>query len=496
MFMQQLQFNNSFEAITFEVKPFLIDSKDIPSEIIAYFKTKTDRKAIYEEKSNLFYCANCFGTINQQKCPNCHQNYILTKSITEDNYLIIDDISQIKDFRESFYYYFFQIEQGEIILYQVLDYLYYNNPFSIEPYKTHTFKINGAYHVTQKGIFEVYTDKLITFAQIDKANTGERLNLDSECYSLLKTGYLYLGNIKQLALTIYRYSHLWQAQEYLKDEPVNLLSLTYTPIHCPAFEYLINIGFYSLAFDEPYFLKYDYLARNLLKRENGYLDFMIANKFNYKQFLILKLVKCQDLNLINFYADYVNIIEYLLTISKLNLFKLEKYFNQNNLDQENLIDYCDYLCFADALGLNLNDPQILYPVSFWPMHDQIMEEYYASDAEEEAEIMQNIKKIGRDLAINQYEDDKYIIYPAPSLEALIAEGKAQNNCVRTYAKAYAKNKTHIYFMRQKSNLTKSFVTIEEKNGQIIQARIKNNKEPDAKVLKIITNWSMMLKEKN
>ena len=106
-----------------------------------------------------------------------------------------------------------------------------------------------------------------------------------------------------------------------------------------------------------------------------------------------------------------------------------------------------------------------------------------------------IKKISSKLEKNKYEDNNYIIYPALSVKEMLDEGKNQNNCLRTYIEDYSNGKTEIYFMRKKSNLNKSFVTIEVKDNELIQARLKNNLDPDEKIMKIINKWLMNLNNK-
>ena len=74
------------------------------------------------------------------------------------------------------------------------------------------------------------------------------------------------------------------------------------------------------------------------------------------------------------------------------------------------------------------------------------------------------------------------------MEALINEGKQQNNCVRTYAEKYAESDCDIYFMRDISKPKKSLVTIEVKNNKVVQSRIKNNDDPNQKQLEFINKW--------
>lgn len=90
------------------------------------------------------------------------------------------------------------------------------------------------------------------------------------------------------------------------------------------------------------------------------------------------------------------------------------------------------------------------------------------------------------------EDDKYIIFPSNSVKSLIDESFQQSNCVRTYCDMVSNNECQIYFMRYKNNISKSFVTIEVRNGKVVQAKTKFNKEPSYEIMNIIKKWEQKL----
>ena len=103
-----------------------------------------------------------------------------------------------------------------------------------------------------------------------------------------------------------------------------------------------------------------------------------------------------------------------------------------------------------------------------------------------------IIKRGKELSINKYQNNKFIIFPALTVESLKDESKQQNNCVRTYAEKYAAGTCDIYFMRDIKQPKKSLVTIEVKNNKVVQSRIKNNKSPDKKQLAFINKWEQKI----
>ena len=147
--------------------------------------------------------------------------------------------------------------------------------------------------------------------------------------------------------------------------------------------------------------------------------------------------------------------------------------------------YKDYLRFAKSLGFDLKNKRYAFPKNLKEEHDKLAAQYDIK----KNEIIQNaIIKRGKELIKNQYKNKNFIILPAPSLEALINEGKQQNNCVRTYAEKYAESDCDIYFMRDINKPKKSLVTIEVKNNSVVQSRIKNNDDPNKKQLEFINKW--------
>ena len=213
---------------------------------------------------------------------------------------------------------------------------------------------------------------------------------------------------------------------------------------------------------------------------------MLKNNFDYWHFKTLKLCKIKDMALINFLANNLEIYEDILKIKKIDILKLSTYLKDNKYD---VTEYYDYICNAIELGYDLKNKQVLYPQNLMQVHDEIVEKKYVIL---DKNCNQKIQKLAHELETNIYEDVDYIIYPAGSVEDLIKEGRNQNNCLRLYIEKYSQNACQIYFMRQKKNLDKSFITIEVKNKKIIQAKLKNNENPDEKIMSILKKWEKSL----
>lgn len=62
------------------------------------------------------------------------------------------------------------------------------------------------------------------------------------------------------------------------------------------------------------------------------------------------------------------------------------------------------------------------------------------------------------------------------------------HCVRSYAERYANGTTEIFFMREKSNTTKSLVTVEFNNKHIIQKKQKGNDNTTIEQNEFLSEW--------
>ena len=66
----------------------------------------------------------------------------------------------------------------------------------------------------------------------------------------------YFENLEELQHNkMYKYSGLWNCKEYLEKENFSIATLTYYPIYCKQFEYLVKMGLYALACDCAYAIK-------------------------------------------------------------------------------------------------------------------------------------------------------------------------------------------------------------------------------------------------
>ena len=84
---------------------------------------------------------------------------------------------------------------------------------------------------------------------------------------------------------------------------------------------------------------------------------------------------------------------------------------------------------------------------------------------------------------------QYIIFPVPSFDDLVEEGTQQGNCVASYLSDYINNETEIYLIRELSDPTKSFITLEYKNNRVAQKELPHHSRNFTKEqLDFIEKW--------
>ena len=248
---------------------------------------------------------------------------------------------------------------------------------------------------------------------------------------------------------------------------------------------LYNLCFYSKALNRNgSFYKRFKVPKNFLK-------FMQDNNISYKELMILQLFQKEDKKLIQKYR-YTNInslrffvknnildelVKSNVDLNSVNfqlIKEISKYVPLKKLMQyqkglNNLHIYRDYLKMAKELALNYKSNKDLFPRNLVSRHDKLQKEIKII---EDMSVQFAIYLRYLELSKYTYEDEKYIIFPAPSIASMQDEGEQQGNCVGyMYLNPYKKGETEIYFIRNLDDVCKSFITLEYKNGKVIQKEL-------------------------
>lgn len=383
-------------------------------------------------------------------------------------------------------------------------------------------------------VIEIYTyfnrqkGKMITSTQeYARIIAGVGTFLSEATQFFMKNQYIY-HNVKNSYWRKYegcREYYSLMAFPYNKKQLIKGTNLEYAPIeeflnntYCynyikavclasyPHFEAMWKMGLKNLA-KSAYKFKKTGNFQKVYGLSKSLLPFMIENNIDYREYQVLKLIKEPNLKALKEFK-YVNLnklrklskqvkitkhietcaelcrcqkkdLDYVLKYTKLN--KLVKY--------KEIIDkfyiYKDYLKFIEKLGFDMKDTKYLYPKNLVELHNKFEQEL---SIKENIEIITKIYERFLDLSNYIYEDDKYIIYPAPQFEAFEEESRMQHNCVRQYAESYANSETEIYFMRDKNNIEESLVTVEYRDGIIIQQQQKSHEKTTEEQAEFLNKW--------
>ena len=247
----------------------------------------------------------------------------------------------------------------------------------------------------------------------------------------------------------------------------------------PIFELLIKMKLFNLAAEANKF-KDGNSFQEVLGVSKTYYPFIKKHNLNYEQLEVLQLLQKEDIKLINKLVRFHNLKELSRYV---NLEDAYYHVLKDKYNRE--YEYLDYLRMCVQLGYPLKDKKILFPKDLEKEHDRLVDliEVIKNEANDRL-IKERLKELNK----NIYQNKKFIIYPAPSVDSLVNESRQQNNCVKTYCSRYALAETDIYFMRNIDAKDKSLVTVEVQDNEILQAKIKYNGDPTKEQLKFLDRW--------
>ncbi len=152
--------------------------------------------------------------------------------------------------------------------------------------------------------------------------------------------------------------------------------------------------------------------------------------------------------------------------------------------------WADYLEECRILQYGLADPYNQMPPDLLKAHGRTMQ--LVSDMQDEG-LNSQIKKRLPKLEKYSFAADGLLIRPAQSVGELKAEGAALHHCVATHAQRYARGETAIFFLRQSAEPEAPFVTVEYRNGRMVQARAGYNGTPPKEAMEFLAQWESWLK---
>ncbi len=458
---------------------------EVPENIKKFILDTVCSRIIYDVSTKQYYCSKCLKALdNNYYCSNCNMQCRIPIS-NKSKYVIYTNINDIKEYQENSKFFVFDIVDGEVLIYIFrVDTCYYNHRMYV-PYQINKISIEEVYYVLNNKLVNLLNNSEVLFEDYSKEMD------DSYNYDLLDifdlqvvNHYLYTDNLCELQRTLlYKYTFIWKLKNFFMDNNFTLSSLTYYPICCKQFEYLVKMKLYRLAATGPDVVKFDKNFKNTFGVDKKYYSFMKDIDISVSQLNALRICPTTNIDLINFISTDTFLFEELSEYVKVD--KIKTYFEKEKLDYHNIYEYYDYIRCCKHLSLDMEDKNILFPKEFIKAHDKITGEMVIAT---DPKINERIHTLSNLLLLNKYEDDKYVIFPAVSVESLIDESSQMSNCVRNYCLDVSNNECQIYFMRYKDNLSKSLITIEVRDGKIVQARAKFNELPSDEIIKVLRKW--------
>lgn len=169
------------------------------------------------------------------------------------------------------------------------------------------------------------------------------------------------------------------------------------------------------------------------------------------------------------YAHHIGGLEVIMKYVK--LIKVLPYIKK---EKSSLITYIDYLRDCEILEMDFTEKATLFPKNLEKLHVKLQKQIKRKkDEEAERKWIERRKKLEDKY---EYKADGYAIVIPPKINDLIREGKDMHNCVGGYIERVAKGKTDVVYIRDTAEIDKSLGTMEIKDGHIIQARGKYNRD--------------------
>lgn len=480
--MMQLKFDKKFKKIVRDI-PYWKTEEDIPSHIKDFLYESFIPDVIFNDGTGEFHCFYCLRELDENlECSKCNVSY---KDIVDHGGWTFIENTKEQHWENSYHGFVFDVVNQDVLLYdiEIIVQSYYND-CAKKNYMKFNYRVNHAYFIAKKSFKDLFNDEEVLYDDYYK-NVYLEYN-----YNVFDMGILYTENLDSLKNTIYRYSFLWKAKDYLKKTKVYLYTLHFLPIYFPQFEYLMKENLFNLAFDSPEPLKKNKTFSETFGLSKEYLPLIKKHNMTWHEVRLLSAYPTEDYSLLQFFCRYDTYGSFIDLIKKykIDLASLKRYLEDHGY-LINILEYFDYIRFADELQLDLKSKKILYPSDLLSEHNKL---YLQKNQVNDPLINKKINDLASILSINKYEDEKYVIFPADSVEALMDESTQQHNCVCSYCENIAKNFCQIYFMRKKETLKDSFVTVEVRNNKVVQAKAKYNELPSEEANAILQKWEQKL----
>lgn len=341
---------------------------------------------------------------------------------------------------------------------------------------------------------------------------GERPKFSSwqECFEADTCGYVYTGNLPDaFAGTPWQYCPIKEFYSYW-HEPMESLPFLAAYLNHPRLEHLTKTGFYPLVSDIVYRHNGECLneTQNRTHQILGVaaedvpflrdIDVNIAALQIFQRYTGIKgrqeLLLWQLEHKIS--RDIIPILQYMTPHKLMRYLDTQFLFLKLRRTQYGaaryknmqaiVSEYRDYLEMCSGLEYNMKNSFVLYPHDLQKSHDKTAKRYKSkSEAITKKKFMAAYSRIEGQM---DYEKDGMkIVYPKTP-DDMIAESHVLHHCVDSYVSRVAKGECFVLFLRQCSDESTPFYTIEIRGNKPVQVRGSGNCSPTPEVEDFIKSW--------
>lgn len=235
------------------------------------------------------------------------------------------------------------------------------------------------------------------------------------------------------------------------------------------------------------------LVKKVYLKTGADIEYMYAFKNNDKIGVVLEEMsnRYDSDFMANFLEPYsihswCDRVKRLLTDYKYNPKSLANYMcNIRDYEALGLYEVAEYLIDYLTMNTQMGATKLeKYPRHLHTTHDIVVRNFNAFRVVHDKELFNNIRR--EDL--EYIKKDYSIIYPKCYTE-IQKEGAVLNHCVASYVERVMKGETHILFLRETNKLDESLVTVEIRNGVIVQFRGSYNRKLSAEEMDFLNKYA-------